>query len=266
MKQILDEIVEKKKLEIAQQKRVIPERYFEQSRFFQRFPLSFADHIKHGSGVVAEHKRKSPSKGTIHTVMSHQEVISGYQHAGASAVSVLTDELFFGGSLFHLESVRAQINIPILRKDFIIDPYQIAQSKAAGADAVLLIARILSPQQIQELAALAQGHGMEVLLELHDESELEKVNGLIDVIGVNNRNLQNFSVDLDQSIALCKQIPDSYTKIAESGISAPETAAKLKTAGFHGFLIGEFFMSEKNPPGKCLSFINKYNHLKNSET
>ncbi len=262
MKKILEEIVEKKKQELAQQKRMIPERQFEQSRFFQRFPLSFAEHIERGSGIIAEHKRKSPSKGVIHATMQHREVIAGYQHAGASAVSVLTDDYFFGGSLFHLESVREQVNIPLLRKDFIIDPYQIPQSKAAGADAVLLIARILSTQQIQDLTSLAQGHGMEVLLEIHDEAELEKVTPLVDVVGVNNRNLQDFSVDVAQSIAICNQIPDTYTKIAESGIHAPETAYHLFSQGFHGFLIGESFMKYENPPAQCQAFINKLNQLK----
>lgn len=254
---ILDNIVMHKKAEVEKQKRLISVRQLEQSLHFKRFPLSFSEHIERGSGIVAEHKRRSPSKGIINDQLNHIDVIAGYQHAGASAVSVLTDEYFFGGNLFHLESARQKVNIPLLRKDFIIDPYQVVEAKAAGADAILLIARILTKQEMKDFTSLAQSHGMEVLLEIHNEEELEKISPFADVVGINNRNLETFEVDVQQSINLCNKLPEEIIRITESGIDSPEKAVQLKRAGFNGFLMGEYFMRSAFPPEKCKTFINQ---------
>jgi len=254
---ILDKIVMHKRAEVDKQKRLISVRQLEQSLHFKRFPLSFSEHIEHGSGVVAEHKRRSPSKGIINDRLNHIDVIAGYQHACASAVSVLTDEHFFGGNLYHLETARQKVTIPLLRKDFIIDPYQVMEAKAAGADAILLIARILTKKEVSDLTSLTQSHGMEVLLEIHNEEELEKISPLTDVVGINNRNLQTFEVDVQQSIDLCNQLPEGIIRIAESGIDSPEKATQLKRAGFNGFLMGEYFMRSSYPPERCRTFINE---------
>jgi indole-3-glycerol phosphate synthase len=254
---ILDKIVMHKRAEVEKQKRLISVRQLEQSLHFKRFPLSFSEHIVHGSGVVAEHKRRSPSKGIINDKLNHIDVIAGYQHAGASAVSVLTDEHFFGGNLYHLETARHKVTIPLLRKDFIIDSYQVMETKSAGADAILLIARILTKQEVSDFTSLAQSHGMEVLLEVHSEQDLDKISPYVDVVGINNRNLQSFEVDIQQSINLFNKLPKGNVKIAESGIDSPKKAALLKKAGFDGFLMGEYFMRTTSPPLKCKTFINQ---------
>ena len=245
---VLDEIIAHKKLEVAKRKseRTITDLeklplYNARSFSLKRFLLD-SNH----NGIIAEFKRKSPSKGTINQVADVVHVTEAYTKNGASALSVLTDEHFFGGSPNDL--VRARVNnLPIIRKDFIIDEYQIVESKAMGADAILLIAACLSPLEVKQLAEFAVLIGLEVLLELHDETELEHICDKIDLVGINNRNLKTFDVDIDRSLAMAAKIPSDKIKIAESGISTVENIRLFRKNGFSGFLIGENFMKQENP-------------------
>ena len=251
---ILDKIVAKKKEEIAIARRQISGSQLEESELFARacFPLRKFIEDPSRSGIIAEFKRSSPSKGVINNHASVKEVTSGYSAAGASALSVLTDSTFFGGSYIDLIEARQANQIPILRKDFILDEYQILEAKAWGADIILLIASILHPDEIKRMASLAKSLGMSVLMEVHNKRELD--NGLcddLDAVGVNNRNLGNFTVSLQHSYDLVSQIPDKFIKVSESGISDPGTISELRIAGFDGFLIGENFMRERNP-GKAM--------------
>ena len=178
----------------------------------------------------------------------------GYESAGASAVSVLTDIEFFGGSNKDLTTARDVISIPILRKEFIVDPYQVYEAKAIGASAILLIAAVLTPEETKELGSLASYLGMEVLMEFHDETELNRMNSYVDVAGINNRNLNTFKVDLNRSVELADKLPSNIPKVAESGISSVEDLLFLQSKGFSGFLIGENFMKSDNPGGACKEF------------
>jgi len=214
------------------------------------------------TGIIAEFKRSSPSKGVINNHSHVREVTSGYAKAGASALSVLTDSTFFGGSYIDLIEARRANQIPILRKDFILDEYQILEAKAWGADIILLIASILHPDEIKRMASLAKSFGMSVLLEVHNKRELD--NGLcddLDAVGVNNRNLGDFTVSIEHSYNLVSQIPDRFIKVSESGISDPDTIVELKTAGFNGFLIGENFMREQNPGKAMEQFVETFKQI-----
>lgn len=209
------------------------------------------------SGIIAEFKRKSPSKGFIHADAKVEEIIPRYVAAGASAISVLTDEPYFGGTGKDLILARSLTqSTPLLRKDFIVDEYQIYEAKALGADVILLIAAILGRQQCKDYAALAHELGMEVLLEIHDEEELSYVHPNADMVGVNNRNLKTFVTDIQTSVRLGSLIPEGSVKVAESGISRPETVRELRAAGFNGFLMGETFMRELSPTDALASFIS----------
>ena len=215
-------------------------------------------------GIIAEIKRKSPSKGMINPHVSIERTSIGYMQAGAAALSVLTDEKYFGGSNDDLLLARKFNFCPILRKDFIVDEYQIIEARSIGADAILLIAAVLSPDDIRRLAAFAKSMDLEVLMEIHDRSELNKnLHDEIDIIGVNNRNLKTFKVDISTSIELAEEIPDRYIKISESGISNPESVMKLRKKGFDGFLIGEYFMRHSRPEQACAEFIE---HIRKLET
>lgn len=203
---------------------------------------------KDRNGIIAEFKRASPSKGIINNLSLVQDVVKGYEAAGVSAISVLTDPSFFKGSLDDLSKAREAVSIPILRKEFVIDTYQIAEAKAYGADAILLIAAVLTTEEIKLFSAYAKELELSVLLEVHDAEELDRgIFETIDAIGVNNRNLKDFSVSIQHSLDLVNKIPDAFTKVSESGLSNPNTIKELKQAGFHGFLIGENFMKEKDP-------------------
>ena len=245
---ILDKIIEAKKKEVTERKVSFPISELEKSAFFKNECHS----LKHAlldvdkTGIIAEFKRKSPSKGIINDTADVREVTSDYAQYGASALSVLTDELFFGGSLKDLEVAREQL-IPILRKDFMVDEYQVIESKAYGADIILLIAACLTAKEVQDLSIFAKNLGLNVLLEIHDESEVEHICAEIDVVGINNRNLKDFKVDIQQSIQLGDMIPKGNIKIAESGIHDLKTLERLRGHGFQGFLMGEIFMKEKNP-------------------
>ena len=252
---ILDQIIENKKKEIILSKALISENQLKDSEFFDRKCHSFANAITTGSGLIAEFKRKSPSKGLINGSVNVQSVVKGYETAGASAISVLTDTKYFGGTFNDIVLARKTVNIPILRKDFIVDSYQLLEAKALGADVILLIASGLSTTSCAELASHAKDLGLNVFLELHDESELKYIDKNIDVIGINNRNLKTFEVDIENSIRLAKQLPKEMVKVAESGISNAEVVNRMKNEGFEGFLIGENFMKTDNPGESCSQFI-----------
>ncbi|CAD0225072.1 indole-3-glycerol phosphate synthase TrpC [Chryseobacterium sp. D764] len=244
---ILDKIIEQKKLEIAGAKSRISLDRLKNTGFFGRKTYSLKESIKNKNGIIAEFKRQSPSKGIINNSVEPLEVVSAYESFGASGISILTDHDFFGGNLNDILSVRNDIKIPILRKDFMIDEYQFYEAKSIGADVILLIASCLSPAQVDEFTALAHELEMEVLLEIHTEDELKHFNSKIDLVGINNRNLKDFKVDLQHSVQLKNQLPKEVLSVAESGIYNLEDFQFLKEKGFDGFLMGEYFMKNTNP-------------------
>ncbi|WP_421823585.1 indole-3-glycerol phosphate synthase TrpC [Flagellimonas oceanensis] len=256
---ILDKIVADKRKEVDLKKTLITLPQLEASVMMERTSVSLAEVLrKSNSGIIAEHKRRSPSKSVINQSLSVQDVAKGYTDAGASGMSVLTDGKYFGGSLDDLVLARASTNIPVLRKEFIIDEYQIVEAKAYGADVILLIAAILSKEEIKTLSELAKGLGLDVLLEVHNEEELEKsLMPSLDMLGVNNRNLKSFEVDLDISKTLSKKIPDDFVKVSESGISSVEAIRELKEFDYQGFLIGENFMKTDEPGESAKKFIDQ---------
>ena len=257
---ILGKIIETKKEEVALQKTKVTIEQFKQYPHFSGTCNSLKNNLlKEGSsGIIAEFKQKSPSKGEINNSAGIEEVTRGYSEAGVAGISVLTDSEYFGGSLMNLLKARdANPGTPILRKDFIIDPFQLYEAKAFGADVILLIAACLEKDLAEELARLAKQLGLEVLMEVHDAGELEKVNSYVDMIGVNNRNLNTFQVDTRTSENLGTLIHEQYVKISESGISHPETIRMLRKIGYRGFLIGETFMKTGNPAGACKKFISE---------
>lgn len=260
---ILDIIVHHKKTEVAERKVLTPLPELKTAKYYGRETYSLTDFIKSTdrSGVIAEFKRKSPSKPEINLEATVEEVTQGYNAAGASALSVLTDEHFFGGGSSYLSIARALNDIPILRKDFIIDPYQLHEAKAIGADAILLIAEILTLNQIKELSAEANDIGLEVLMELHDDTQVKKISNNVQVVGVNNRDLKTFKTNIQSSLDIIEMLPD-ICKISESGIHSAAQMVELSQAGYDGFLIGERFMISEDPALACLKLINEYNSLK----
>jgi len=253
---ILDTIIRRKKEEISFSKGNISIQELKDSQFFNRENLSLKESIKNRSGIIAEFKRQSPSKGIINDKVSPLEVVSAYENFGASGISILTDKDFFGGSFEDILNVRNQISIPILRKDFMIDEYQFYEAKSIGADVVLLIAACLSPQQTQEFTELSHELGLEVLLEIHTEEELKHYNSSIDLVGINNRNLKDFKVDLQHSVQLKNLLPENAISVAESGIYNIKDYHYLKEKGFDGFLMGEYFMKNTNPAQTFEEFIS----------
>jgi indole-3-glycerol phosphate synthase len=227
--------------------------------FFNRDCISLEQRLKAGvsTGIITEFKRKSPSKGIINATAVVEEVTRDYERFGAAAVSVLTDDHFFGGSSEDLMEARDAVTIPILRKDFIIDEYQLLEAKAIGADVILLIAACLTPPEVKMLAASAKSLGLEVLLELHDEAELEHICDETVLIGINNRSLKTFEVNLDRSLDMAAKIPKDKIKIAESGISDVNQINLFKEHGFAGFLMGENFMKDSNPGEAFRIFASK---------
>jgi indole-3-glycerol phosphate synthase len=257
---ILEKIVEQKKKEVAERKNLYPIKLLEQSIFFASPTVSLKKYIqrKDLSGIIAEIKRKSPSKGVINPDVSVERTSIGYVQAGASALSILTDREFFGGSNEDVMVARKFNYCPILRKDFTIDEYQIIEAKSIGADAILLIAAILEPQRAKELARFAHSFGLEVLFEVHAAEELyPQLFSEVDLIGVNNRDLKSFEVSLDVSRKLEKLIPKEVLKISESGISSTEAIDELRGIGFDGFLMGENFMKHSRPEDAAKEFIGK---------
>lgn len=255
---ILDTIIQDKKREVALKKTLVSTAQLEKSALFDRKGNSLAIALRNSnSGIITEHKRRSPSKAEISYKFSVEEVTKGYQDAGACGISVLTDGKYFGGSTDDLLLARATVGIPLLRKEFIVDEYQLLESKALGADIILLIAAVLSPEEIRSLSYTAQSLGLEVLLEVHSLQELENaiMPGLA-MIGVNNRNLRTFEVDTNYSKELASAIPDDFIKVSESGIYDTATVKELREYGYKGFLIGENFMRSANPGLAAATFIS----------
>jgi len=255
---ILEEIIEYKKEEVKTRKSKVNTADLEKRELFSRTVLTLKDFLldKSRTGIIAEFKRRSPSKGVINPDVDVLEVTKGYTENGASCLSVLTDEHFFGGSDDDL--IKARINeIPILRKDFIIDEYQLIEAKSIGADVILLIAACLTVAEVKRLASFAKNLGMEVLLELHAEEELDHICDDTNVIGINNRNLKTFDVDIERSLRMAERIPFPKFKIAESGISSVNDILLFKKHGFQGFLIGENFMKATDPTIAFAEFVRQ---------
>lgn len=257
MKDVLEEIIASKRPETDNLRQHAREIYSAAERAIDTRPtLDMASALRNSaSGIIAEFKRKSPSKGWINENADPREVAPAYARAGASALSVLTDGPYFGGSLQFLEQVRPLVNIPLLRKEFIIDELQLFEARAAGADAVLLIAAALTPVQTRELARQSRQLGLQVLLEIHSESELDHVCDFVDMVGVNNRNLGTFHTDIQNSFRLAEYLPPEFTLVSESGLADPATVSDLRRAGFRGFLIGETFMKTADPALTLKEFI-----------
>jgi len=255
---ILEKIVERKKQEVAEAKQQVSEAELQCLSGFQRKILSLKSSLldKNKTGIIAEFKRRSPSKGIINSTAKVEDVTKAYTENGASGLSVLTDKDFFGGSLSDFQVAREN-NIPILRKDFIIDEYQILEARAHGADVVLLIAACLTPKRVKELAHYAKNLGMEILLEFYGDDELACVCEEVDFVGVNNRNLKTFEVDIENSIRLLNKLPKDKLAIAESGIDNADVVKQLRSAGFSGFLIGESFMKHSNPAEAFKEYVAK---------
>ena len=255
---ILDQIIENKRKEVAQRKSVTTVSMLSASNLFNRNTISLVSRLldSTSTGIIAEFKRRSPSKGIINNTATPLEVAVGYENAGAAGISILTDEQFFGGADTDLIKVRSTINIPILRKEFIIDDYQLYEAKSIGADVILLIAACLTPEEVISLSSTAQSLGLEVLLELHDEDELEHICDTVDMVGINNRSLKTFDVDIERSLKMAQQIPAGKLKIAESGIDDPALIKLFRSNGYSGFLIGENFMKSSNPISAIHEFIN----------
>ena len=258
---ILDKIVADKLIEVELRKKLIPIEQLEQSVLFDKTPISLVQNLKSSTtGIIAEHKRRSPSKSVINQDLNVFDVAKGYEKAGVCGMSVLTDGKYFGGSLDDLLTARASCKLPLLRKEFIIDPYQIIEAKSFGANVILLIAAILSKEELKAYSELAQSLELEVLLEIHDETELKKsLLETVDMIGVNNRNLKTFEVSLETSKKLSTLIPDDFIKVSESGISSVEAIKALQPYGFKGFLIGENFMKTENAGASAKQFIESLN-------
>jgi indole-3-glycerol phosphate synthase len=257
---ILETIIARKTLEVAEAKELFPVKLLEQSIFFSSPTVSLKKYVKRAdkTGIIAEFKRKSPSKGVINAYASVERTSLGYMQAGASALSILTDKHFFGGSNEDLKTARKYNFCPILRKDFTIDEYQIVEAKSIGADAILLIAAVLSPETISKLVEFAHTLQLEVLLEVHNEEELRSnLNSGADLVGVNNRNLKTFDVTIDTSKKLCELIPAGVVSVSESGISNPATIIELRKFGYQGFLIGENFMKHSRPEEEAKQFTSE---------
>jgi indole-3-glycerol phosphate synthase len=258
MSTILDKILADKFIEVAQRKLSVSISELENSTDFIRTCLSMKQSLLSSpTGIISEFKRKSPSKGWIHEHAHVAEITSGYCAAGAAGISILTDFPYFGGTTRDIIIARPHITCPVLRKDFVIDEYQLYEAKAMGADVILLIAAALSPEKTLEFAKKAHDLGLEVLLEVHNQTELNHANQYVDMMGVNNRNLKTFDVDINISFELCGMIPDDFVKVSESGISIVEAVRKLRAAGYRGFLMGENFMKEPNPAEALSGFISK---------
>ena len=256
---ILEKIIANKKKEVETKYIHKPLEEIKKEADFERGSLSMVDAltVKGSSGIIAEFKTMSPSKGILNATADVEWVTRKYLEAGAAGLSVLTDSVFFGGSFDNLKMVRRKNECPILQKDFIIDEYQIAEAYINGADVILLIAAVLDKKKIKLLAKVAKEYGMEVILEIHEKSEIDMLTGEVDIAGINNRNLRTFETSVDKSFSLVKHIPRDFIKISESGLYDADTIMKLKEAGFSGFLIGEQFMREPDPGEACYNMIKQ---------
>lgn len=262
MKDILEEIVAHKRIEVAEQKEQMPAR-----QLYSIVEKMMAEGVEAHSmsqalsqdahGIIAEFKRKSPSKGWIKEEGKPEVIPPSYQQNGAAALSILTDQEYFGGSMDFIRTARPLVSIPILRKDFIIDEYQLFQARQIGADAVLLIAADLKKQEVKSLAALAHELKLEVLLEMHSLQELDYAELDVDMLGINNRNLGTFHTDVQNSFNMISRLPENKVKVSESGIGNPDTIKLLRQAGYRGFLMGEHFMKQPIPGQALADFIAK---------
>lgn len=265
---ILDKIIAQKKIEVAQRKAEVAVSELEKGPFFksETYSLKAALLDSAKTGIIAEYKRKSPSKGIINDKAPVEEVTMAYATFGASGISVLTDNEFFGGSLVDLQKAAIINKVPLLRKDFMIDEYQLLEAKAYGASVILLIAANLSVEEVKSLARAAKNLGLEVLLEIHNEQELGHICNEVDLVGVNNRNLKTFEVGLETSVQLSRQIPSDKLKISESGIHKVEDIIYLEQYGFKGFLIGENFMKQAVPGDAFKTFTENLKSYKASRS
>jgi len=254
---ILEQIIADKKTEVALKKQFAPTSVLERMEHFERPVISVKKSVKETTGIITEFKRKSPSKGIINNTSQVEDVVIGYDFHGSACMSILTDEKYFGGTNDDVLNARLVTGKPILRKEFIIDEYQLVEAKAIGADVILLIAACLTPAETQRLAAFAKSLGLEILLELHDAEELGHVCPEVDLVGINNRNLKTFEVNWQHSIDLAARLPKDKLKIAESGIHSVDTLLMLKQNGFDGFLIGENFMKHNDPTIAFASFVKE---------
>lgn len=253
----LTDIISHKTKEVKERKELYPVKLLERSIYFNSPCVSFKKYLLRDDlcGIIAEFKKKSPSKGFINKYADVEKTTIGYMQAGASALSVLTDANFFGGRNEDLSIARKFNFCPILRKDFVVDEYQVVEAKSIGADIILLIAAVLKKQQIKEYAQLARQLGMEVLLEIHSEEELDKIVEETEIVGINNRNLKTMEISLQTSYDLLPRLPKESVKVSESGIKTPQQLIGLKEAGFNGFLMGESFMKHGRPEEACAQFI-----------
>lgn len=255
---ILEKIVAAKRQEVRRCQELVPVKNLEKSELFKTPTRSMSQALISIKpvGVIAEIKRKSPSKGVFKEQLDIEKISSAYINSGAAALSVLTDWEFFGGSTQDLILARQHNSCPILRKDFIVSEYQVIEAKSIGADTVLLLANVLSPQEIRDLAKLARDLTMEVLLEVHDEQELnQSLNDSVNLVGVNNRDLRTFAVDVQRSFELAEKIPANFVKVSESGLDDCRVISQLHSIGFSGFLIGEAFMKCEDPAMACAEFL-----------
>ncbi len=262
---VLDKIIHYKKKEVELNKQLYPEKLLESSIYFDSKPISLKEYLLRGdkSGIIAEFKRKSPSRGMINEYSNVEDVSISYMQSGASALSVLTDGNFFGGKNQDLTTARKFNYCPILRKDFIVDEYQVIEAKSIGADAILLIASVLDKSRIEQLSKFAKELNLEILFEVHNKEELNKLSEHIDIVGVNNRDLKSFNVDINNSIDMLKYIHEGVVKVSESGINTADDYKYLRSNGYNGFLIGERFMSSANPGLACRKFIKEVNQDEN---
>ncbi len=256
---ILDNIIASKKIEVKEKKKLVPVEELETFPHFHSNCNSLVSELLNetSTGIIAEFKRRSPSKGVINDHVQIGPVVEAYDTHGASGISILTDENFFGGSIDDIIYARNIVRVPILRKDFIIDEYQILEAKAIGASVILLIAACLTPERVRELALFAKRISLEVLLEIHNEDELKHICNEVDIVGVNNRDLKTFTVDINRSLELSELIPHEKIMISESGITNVNSILTLRQAGFKGFLIGENFMKEPDPAIAFADFVNQ---------
>ena len=245
---ILAKIIDHKKIEVAERKGQVSVVQLEAMPLFTSQGHSLKSNLLNPAltGIIAEFKRQSPSKGVINATASVEDVTNAYTQFGAAGISVLTDNAFFGGSINDL-SIAVKNPIPVLRKEFIIDEFQLIEAKAYGASVILLIAACLTPNETHSLAKFAKSIGLEVLLEMHDADELGHISDAVDFVGINNRSLKSFEVNIEHSLQLKNQLPKNILSIAESGIYSLETFMLLKKEGFDGFLMGEYFMKQANP-------------------
>jgi indole-3-glycerol phosphate synthase len=257
----LNKIVQHKRQEIQKLIAVKPLSNLANDYRLKNNSISMKSALMNGSGVIAEFKRASPSRGLINAKADVLDITQGYQSSGVSAISVLTDNHFFGALADDFTNTRENVDVPILRKDFTIDPYQIYQAKIMGADCILLIAAILTADEIKHFIKLANDLGMDSIIEVHNHTELDKLSGNEKIIGVNNRNLDTFEVDIETSLQLANQLGD-VLKITESGLGIGANLKALVEAGYNGFLVGEGFMKEKDPKYACGIFVDKINQLK----